>query len=105
MAEASDKPEPQTDSEGRPFITKATVAKHKSKEDIWLTINNKVYNVTAYLDEHPGGEEVLTDKAGEDATMEFEDVGHSNDARKTLEQFIVGELPPSERSASGSSGG
>ena len=44
------------------------------------------------------------DKAGQDATMEFEDVGHSNDARKTLEQFVVGELPPSERSAAQSSG-
>jgi len=50
------------------------------------------------------------DKAGQSATEDFEDVGHSADARKQLDKFQVGELPPSERSAlsettvSGSSG-
>lgn len=37
------------------------------------------------------------DRAGQDATEDFEDVGHSADARKKLEEFEVGELPPSER--------
>merc|ERR1712087_376832 len=85
-----EKPEPTTDSQGRPFVPLATVAKHATNEDIWMAINGKVYNVTKYMEEHPGGEEVLMDKAGQDATEEFEDVGHSNDARKTLETFIVG---------------
>jgi len=34
------------------------------------------------LDEHPGGCEVLLEKAGEDRTEAFEDIGHSTDARK-----------------------
>uniref|UniRef100_A0A7S4B404 Cytochrome b5 heme-binding domain-containing protein n=2 Tax=Chrysotila carterae TaxID=13221 RepID=A0A7S4B404_CHRCT len=63
-----------------------------------MTIHNKVYNVTKYLDEHPGGEEVLMDRAGQNATMDYEDVGHSKDARKQLDKFEIGELPPSERS-------
>ena len=74
-----------------------------------MVLHGKVYNVSKYLDEHPGGEEVLLDKGGEDATEDFEDVGHSNEARKVLKQFEIGELPPSERaaapSASSSSGG
>ncbi|EMP40655.1 Cytochrome b5 [Chelonia mydas] len=45
--------------------------------------------------EHPGGEEVLREQAGGDATESFEDVGHSTDARTLSETFIIGELHPS----------
>jgi len=100
-----DQPEPTVDSMGRPYIPMAKLAEHSSNTDLWMAINNKVYNVTEYMDEHPGGEEVLMDKAGMDATMEFEDVGHSNDARNTLAKFMVGELPPSERNVVDGGGG
>lgn len=39
-----------------------------------------------------GGEEVLLDVAGQDATEAFEDVGHSDEAREILEGLLVGEL-------------
>lgn len=42
--------------------------------------------------QHPGGEEVLLEQAGSDATESFEDVGHSTDAREMLNQFYIGEL-------------
>merc|ERR1719378_2046782 len=74
-----------------------------------MIVNGKVLDVTKYLDDHPGGEEVLIDKAGMDATVDFEDVGHSAEARKQLLKYEVGELTPSEREAveseSKSSGG
>mmetsp|Transcript_11817 Transcript_11817/g.36506 ORF Transcript_11817/g.36506 Transcript_11817/m.36506 type:complete len:135 (+) Transcript_11817:31-435(+) len=92
-------PEPTTDAKGRPFISMADLAKHSKREDVWLAIHDKVYSISKYLDEHPGGEEVLMDRAGKDATEDFEDVGHSKDARKQLEKFEVGELLPSERSS------
>ena len=91
-----------------PHSTTAALAAHTKREDCWFTIHSKVYNVTKYLEDHPGGEEVLMDRAGQDATEDFEDVGHSTEARKKLEEFMVGELPPSERkkaSDSGSGGG
>lgn len=44
--------------------------------------------------QHPGGEEVLREQAGGDATENFEDVGHSTDARALSETFIIGELHP-----------
>ena len=83
---------------------------HKSRDDIWFAVHGKVYNVTKYLGDHPGGEEVLIDRGGDDATEDFEDVGHSREARKTLEPYEIGELPPSERivqseSAFGGDGG
>ncbi len=39
-----------------------------------------------------GGEEVLTDVGGQDATEAFEDVGHSDEAREILEGMLVGSL-------------
>uniref|UniRef100_A0A8C2BJK5 Cytochrome b5 type B n=1 Tax=Cyprinus carpio TaxID=7962 RepID=A0A8C2BJK5_CYPCA len=38
---------------------------------------------------HPGGEEVLMEQAGADATESFEDVGHSTDAREMLQQYYI----------------
>jgi cytochrome b5 len=46
----------------------------------------KVYDVTKYLDDHPGGAEVLLEQAGQDATDMFEDIGHSQDARLVLHE-------------------
>ena len=53
---------------------------------------SKVYDVTKFLSEHPGGEEILLECAGVDATEGFEDVGHSADARELLEDYLVGDL-------------
>jgi len=56
----------------------------------------QVYDVTSYLDDHPGGAEVLLDCAGTDADDLFEDIGHSKDARAQLAKFKIGELYVSE---------
>lgn len=39
-----------------------------------------------------GGEEVLLDVGGQDATEAFEDVGHSDEARELLNGMLVGNL-------------
>ncbi len=44
--------------------------------------------------QHPGGEEVLREQAGGDATESFEDVGHSTDAREMARSMLIGELHP-----------
>ena len=44
--------------------------------------------------QHPGGEEVLREQAGGDATESFEDVGHSTDAREMAADMKIGELHP-----------
>ena len=52
----------------------------------------KVYDVTNYLDDHPGGAEVMLDLAGQNADEFFEDIGHSNDARAELKKHLIGTL-------------
>mmetsp|Transcript_22107 Transcript_22107/g.32301 ORF Transcript_22107/g.32301 Transcript_22107/m.32301 type:complete len:132 (+) Transcript_22107:95-490(+) len=79
-------------------ITMDEVGKHNTNDDCWLVIGNdktggpKVYNITDYLDDHPGGAEVLLDVSGQDADEFFEDIGHSKDARDELAKFQVGVL-------------
>lgn len=41
---------------------------------------------------YSGGEEVLLDVGGQDATEAFEDVGHSDEAREILDGLLVGNL-------------
>lgn len=74
------------------IISLDEIAKHTDKESTWVLIHNKVYDVTKFLEEHPGGEEVLLEQAGKDATEAFEDVGHSTDARELMKQYNIGEL-------------
>ncbi|XP_073847206.1 cytochrome b5 [Musca autumnalis] len=85
-------------SENVKYFTRAEVAKNNTKDKNWFIIHNNVYDVTAFLNEHPGGEEVLIEQAGKDATENFEDVGHSSDAREMMKQYKIGELVAEERS-------
>jgi hypothetical protein len=59
-----------------------------------------VYFITCSIQfKHPGGEEVLLEQAGKEATEHFEDVGHSTDARDLMKKYKIGELIESERKA------
>ncbi|XVE73655.1 hypothetical protein DITRI_Ditri11bG0136200 [Diplodiscus trichospermus] len=71
------------------------VAKHKERNQCWLLISGKVYDVTAFLEEHPGGDEVLLAASGKDATEDFEDVGHSDDAKELMQTYYIGEIDSS----------
>ncbi|KAG0298254.1 hypothetical protein BGZ96_001220 [Linnemannia gamsii] len=72
-------------------FTTADLAGHCSKNSLYLAVGGKVYDCTDFIDEHPGGEEVLIDEAGKDATESFEDVGHSDEAREIMYKMYVGE--------------
>lgn len=48
--------------------------------------------MTKFLEEHPGGDEVLIESAGKDATKEFDDIGHSKAAKEVLLKYQVGVL-------------
>lgn len=72
------------------------VKKHNSIKSAWLVIHNKVYDVTKFLEDHPGGEEVLLEQASKNSTEAFEDVGHSSDARMLAEEHLIGELHPDD---------
>ncbi|GJJ07225.1 hypothetical protein Clacol_001425 [Clathrus columnatus] len=74
------------------IITYEDLQQHKTKDNLYILLHGKVYNVKEFIDEHPGGDEVMLAEAGKDATEAFEDVGHSDEARELLEKLYVGEF-------------
>ncbi|KAI0347116.1 cytochrome b5 [Trametopsis cervina] len=74
------------------IITYADLKAHSKKDSIWLLLHDKVYDVTKFLDEHPGGDEVILAEAAKDSTEAFEDVGHSDEARILLRDLLIGEF-------------
>lgn len=71
------------------------VAKHNTAEDCWTAIEGKVYNLTSYVNRHPGGPSILQ-ACGKDGTSLFNSRPGSGDphplrARQMLEKlFVVG---------------
>jgi cytochrome b involved in lipid metabolism len=55
-----------------------------------------VYDVTDWAPSHPGGEEVLQEYYGSDASMEFSAVGHSTAAKAMLLPLLVGKMAASD---------
>jgi NAD(P)H-flavin reductase len=76
-------------------FTRDDVAKHNTVEDFYTIVGNKVYDMTQYVDEHPGGYDLLFRNAGKDSTKDFEAMFHSVKARNILEKYHVGDLDSS----------
>ncbi|KAJ7631075.1 FMN-dependent dehydrogenase-domain-containing protein [Roridomyces roridus] len=55
------------------------IAQHNSSSSCWVIIKNNVYDVTDFLQEHPGGASIILKYAGRDATRAYEPI-HPPDA-------------------------
>lgn len=70
------------------------VAKHNTAADCWMIIGTNVYNVTAFIPQHPESGKPMIPLCGQDATGPFTAVGHSNRAVTLLPSFLLGALVP-----------
>ncbi|KAK3501732.1 cytochrome b5-like heme/steroid binding domain-containing protein [Neurospora crassa] len=52
-------------------FTKSQVAEHKDDKSMYIIIDDGVYDITNFLDDHPGGAKILKRMAGKDATKSF----------------------------------
>lgn len=82
-----------TKTNGKKF-TFAEIKKHNKEEDVWIIVNDKVYDCTEYLELHPGGIESITMNGGMDATEDFVAI-HSTKATKMLDKYYIGDLDKS----------
>lgn len=76
-------------------FTAADVARHSSRDDLWLILRldgtARVYDVTSYVDEHPGGDAILTN-AGGDSTEAFLGPQHPPRVMDLIDEFCIGTL-------------
>uniref|UniRef100_A0A7S3LGK6 Cytochrome b5 heme-binding domain-containing protein n=1 Tax=Amphora coffeiformis TaxID=265554 RepID=A0A7S3LGK6_9STRA len=77
-----------------PVFTLCQVRKHCTEKSVWIVAGKDIYDVTAYIDRHPGGRECILRKAGgaRDCTDDFQ--FHSKAGRRGWNKYKVGVLVP-----------
>jgi cytochrome b involved in lipid metabolism len=69
------------------------VSVHNSKTDCWSIVNGKVYNLTSWIDKHPGGAQAISAMCGKDGSAGFNDQHGADDKpANVLIKFYVGDL-------------
>jgi cytochrome b involved in lipid metabolism len=78
------------------LVTLAELARHATPNDCWMAIGGKVYDVTAYLPEHPSPPEIVLPWCGKESTEAYETKGkarpHTSRADQLLEKYWIGRL-------------
>jgi 4-hydroxysphinganine ceramide fatty acyl 2-hydroxylase len=77
------------------IFTTEDVAEHNSSKNCWVTRNGKVYDVTSFLSDHPGGDDLIVKYAGQDIGDIMKDPSehdHSDSAYDMLDEFLVGRV-------------
>jgi salicylate hydroxylase len=72
-------------------VTRDEVALHNTRDDCWVIISGKVYDITQWAPHHPGGAGIARMYAGKEATAEFGDY-HSAEAVAHMAHFCIGDL-------------
>lgn len=73
--------------------TLADVATHNSAASCWTVINGKVYDVTSWITQHPGGQQAILSLCGKDGSAAFtEQHGTQSRPNSELATFLIGSL-------------
>jgi cytochrome b involved in lipid metabolism len=68
------------------------IAKHNTKEDLWIAVKGIVMDVTNWTDEHPGGPQALFSHMGKDASEEFEMLHDDEVIPKYAPDIVIGKV-------------
>lgn len=80
-----------------PTFTRAEVESHNTEKSVYVTIQTKVYDVTDFVDDHPGGGDLIMEYAGKDVEEILKDGDshpHSEAAYEVLDESLVGFVAP-----------
>lgn len=74
-------------------LTNSEVKKHNSRDDCWSIVSGKVYNLTSYVQQHPGGIELISSICGIDGSAAFSNQhGSSAKPNNVLTGLLLGSL-------------
>jgi len=74
------------------LLSMRDVAKHNTPNDCWIVIHGKVYNITSFISEHPGGELPLLACAGKEATKEFAKIHAPSIVKLLSNSALIGDV-------------
>lgn len=77
------------------IYTAEDVSNHKTTASCWISREGKVYNVTEFLNDHPGGDDLILKYAGQDVGSIMKDQAehdHSESAYDMMDEYAVGRL-------------
>ncbi len=87
---------PSTNTGGQKIFTASQVQTHDNRDSAWTVIDGAVYDLTDFVNRHPGGSSAILKAAGKDGSIVFNKRGrHSSSDRRTLEAYMIGELDTS----------
>lgn len=67
------------------------MAKNNTEDSLWIIVDHKVYDVTDFVDAHPGGSVVLQQVAGQDATQAFYNL-HRHEVLQKYPDLCIGTV-------------
>jgi len=76
-----------------PTITQADIESHNTTKSCYVTVGSRVYDVTDFLEDHPGGADLILEHAGKDVAEVMKDEishFHSEAAYEILEDHLIG---------------
>ncbi len=89
-AEPMTSPTSESEASG---ITLDEVATHNSPDDCWTAVDGKVYDLTEFVSQHPGGSDRIENICGVDGTSAFKGQHRGEDVpESTLSNYLIGEL-------------
>lgn len=90
-----------------PTFTQAEVESHNTAKSCYVTLGSKVYDVTSFINDHPGGGDLILEHAGRDVTEIMRDAishEHTEAAYEILEECLIGFVASEPASKSAANG-
>ena len=76
---------------GLPKITDDELRKHNNEYGLWVALYGKVFDLTNFYMDHPGGWDVIEECAGKECTERFEEGEHMPESIRDLKQYYIGD--------------
>ncbi|THW51880.1 acyl-CoA dehydrogenase NM domain-like protein [Aureobasidium pullulans] len=80
-------------------FSKEDVQSHNKADNLWIIVDEDVYDLTKFQEEHPGGKKILQRVAGKDASKQFWKYHNEGILKKYQKQLQVGSLDSKKAAA------
>ncbi|KAK8195866.1 hypothetical protein M8818_007017 [Zalaria obscura] len=81
------------------IFSKTDVSSHNKPDSLWIIVDDDVYDLSKFQDEHPGGKKILQRVAGKDASKQFWKYHNEGILKKYQKQLQVGSLDSKPKAA------